>query len=179
MARKWIKSRPGLFGMVYYYDENGNPIGKSRPGLVEGTRVHTDSNGRYAGKSRTGFFAKEVFTGTEHNHITSYDSLFGEVHFKNGRPVGRTRPGFLCSACTELELEDEIHEEGYYEEDYYEDDWQEEYEDYEDVDTDVTDYEEYTLEMSQYIVVKNLQLFVLCLVMCIIIACVYAIIRFN
>ena len=39
MARKYVKSRPGLFGMVYYYDDNGKPIGKSRPGLIEGTRV--------------------------------------------------------------------------------------------------------------------------------------------
>lgn len=179
MARKRIKSRRGLFGMVYYYDENGNPIGKSRPGLIEGTRVHTDPNGKYAGKSRTGFFAKEVFTDTKHNHITSYDSLFGEVYFKNGTPVGRTRPGFLGSAYTTLEVEDEIHEEEYYEEDYHKDDWQEEHEDYGDVDADVPDYEEYTPEMSQYIVVKNLQLFVLCLVVCIVIACVYAIIKLN
>lgn len=58
MARKYVKSRPGLFGMVYYYDENGRSIGKSRPGLIEGTRVYTDQNGRYAGKSRPGFYPK-------------------------------------------------------------------------------------------------------------------------
>ena len=62
MARKYVKRRPGLFGMVYYYDENGNPVGKSRPGLIEGTRVYTDQNGGYTGKSRPGFLAKSVFT---------------------------------------------------------------------------------------------------------------------
>ena len=61
MGKRRIKSRPGLFGMVYYYDENGNPIGKSRPGLIDGTRVYMDQNGRYAGKSRPGFLAKEVW----------------------------------------------------------------------------------------------------------------------
>ena len=147
MAKKRVKSRPGLFDTVYYYDENGKPIGKSRPGLIEGTRVYTDQNGRYAGKSRPGFFAKEVFTDTEHNHITSYDSLCGEVHF---------------------------------EEDYLEEDLAEELEEYEDTDADVADYEEqYNPKTSQYTVVKNLQLFVLCLVICMVIACIYAIVRFN
>ena len=83
MGRKHVKSRPGLFGTVYYYDEHGNPIGKSRPGLLEGTRVYTGENGRYAGKSRPGFFAKEVFTDTDNNHITSYDSLCGEIGIGN------------------------------------------------------------------------------------------------
>lgn len=180
MARKRVKSRPGLFGTVYYYDENGNPIGKSHPGLIEGTRVYTDQNGRYAGKSRPGFFAKEVFSDTDNNHITSYDSLCGEVHFKNGTPVGHTRPGFFDSEHTTLDAEDEDPDEAYFEEDYLEEDLVEELEEYEDTDADVADYEEqYNPKTSQYTVVKNLQLFVLCLVICMVIACVYAVIRFN
>lgn len=180
MARRHVKSRPGLFGTVYYYDENGNPIGKSRPGLLEGTRVYTDQDGRFAGKSRPGFLAKEVFTDTEHNHITSYDGLFGEVHFKNGTPVGHTRPGFFDSAYTTLEVEDEILDEEFCEEDYIEDDMTEELEDCEDIDADVVEYEEeYSPKVSQYTVVKNLQLFVLCLVICMVVACIYAIIKFN
>ena len=171
MARRHIKSRPGLFGTVYYYDENGNPIGKSRPGLLEGTRVYTDQNGRYAGKSRPGFLAKEVFTDTEHNHITAYDSLCGEVHFKNGVPVGHSRPGFFDTEYTTLETEDESYEGEAYAEDLI---------DYvEDVRAEEKDYTEDDTRVSQYTVVKNLQLFVLCLVICMIIACVYAIVRFN
>ena len=82
MGRKHVRSRPGLFGTVYYYDEHGNPIGKSRPGLLEGTRVYTDENGRYAGKSRPGFFAKEV--GYEFLHCgyaagTAYEDYFVDV----------------------------------------------------------------------------------------------------
>ncbi len=176
MGRKYVKSRPGLFGTVYYYDENGNPIGKSRPGLLEGTRVYTDQNGRYAGKSRPGFLAKEVFTDTEHNHITSYDSLCGEVHFKNGVPVGRTRPGFFDSAYTTLETEEESYEEESYEEDYFEEDLIEEAEEYE---SEEIECEEYNPKASQYTVVRNFQLFVLCLVICMVIACIYAIVRFN
>ena len=180
MGRRYVKSRPGLFGTVYYYDENGNPIGKSHPGLIDGTRVYTDENGRYAGKSRPGFFAKEVFTDTDNNHITSYDSLRGEVHFKNGVPVGHTRPGFFDSAYTTLEVEDEILDEELCEEDYIEDDITEELEGCEDIDADVVEYEEeYSPKVSQSTVVKNLQLFVLCLVICMVIACIYAIIKFN
>lgn len=176
MARRHVKSRPGLFGTVYYYDENGNPIGKSRPGLLEGTRVYTDQDGRFAGKSRPGVLAKEVFTDTEHNHITSYDSLYGEVHFKNGVPVGHTRPGFFDSAYTTLEVEDESDEEGLYDEDYFEGDLADFFEGDE---TEEADYVEDDPKVSQYTVVKNLQMFVLCLVICMIIACAYAIVRFN
>ena len=180
MARKRVKSRPGLFGTVYYYDENGNPIGKSRPGLIEGTRVYTDQNGKYAGKSRPGFLSKEVFTDTDGNSIASYDGLFGEVHFESGTPVGHTRPGFFDSEYTTLEAEDEDPNEAYFEEDYLEEDLVEELEEYEDTDADVADYEEqYNPKTSQYTVVKNLQLFVLCLVICMVIACIYAIVRFN
>ena len=175
MGRKYVKSRPGLFGTVYYYDEHGNPIGKSRPGLLEGTRVYTDENGRYAGKSRPGFLAKEVFTDTDNNYITSYDSLCGEVHFKNGTYAGHTRPGFFDSAYTTLEVDDEISNEELYEEDYLADDLDEELESYDDI----ADCEEYSPKTSQYTVVRNLQLFVLCLVICMVIACVYAIIKFN
>lgn len=180
MAKKRITSRPGLFGTVYYYDENGNPVGKSRPGLLEGTRVYTDQNGRYAGKSRPGFLAKEVFTDTEHNYITSYDSLLGEVHFKNGAPVGHTRPGFFDSAYTTLDEEDEFVEDEYYDEDLYDEEDEEELlEDYEDEESEDAEYEEYSPKVSQYTIVRNLQLFVLCLVICMVIAVVYAIVKFN
>ena len=180
MAKQRIKSRPGLFGTVYYYDEHGNPIGKSRPGLLEGTRVYTDQNGRYAGKSRSGFLAKEVFTDADHNHITSYDGLFGEVHFKNGVPIGHTRPGLFDSAYTTLETEDDFSDEDYCA-DRFEEEWLEDQDDYCDTadETEAEDCEGYTPKVSQHTVVKNLQLFVLCLVICMVIACIYAIIRLN
>lgn len=163
MAKKHITSRPGLFGTIYYYDENGKPIGKSHPGLFEGTRVYTGQNGRYAGKSRPGFLAKEVFTDADHNHITSYDSLYGEVHSKNGVPIGHSRPGFFDSAHITWESEDDCSEE------YCEDSFEE----------CAEDSGEYNPEVSQYAVVRNLQLFILCLVICMVIFGVYAIIRLN
>lgn len=106
MARKRIYSRPGLFGTVSYYDGQGNYIGKSRPGLLEGTRVFSDRNGRYAGTSRPGFLAKEVFSGTDRNRITTYGGFLGDVHFKNGVPIGSSHPGIFSSSCTTLETEE-------------------------------------------------------------------------
>ena len=79
MARKRIKSRPGLFGVTYYYDENGKQIGKSRPGLFGGTQVYYDEKGNRTGYSRPGIFAKRVYTDTNNERITSYDSLFSEI----------------------------------------------------------------------------------------------------
>ena len=167
MAKKRIKSRQGLFGTVYYYDENGNPIGKSRPGLISGTKVYTDQNGRYSGKSRPGFLPKEVFTDPMDNQITSYDSIGGEIHFKNGAPVGHTKQGFFDTAYTELE--DECDEEALYEEELI----------VESKDDFAEASEEFGSDVSRHTVIKNLFLFALSLVICAVIACVYAIIKFN
>lgn len=175
MARKYIKSKHGLFGMVYYYDENGNPIGKSRPGLIEGTKVYTDQNGGYAGKSRPGILAKEVFTDTDHNHITSYHNPSGESHFKNGVPIGNSRSGLLGSSHTLLEAEDEIQEDEFYEceSDITEDLAEEmQYAECED-----EGHEEYISQTTRRTVVKKRQFFVMCFVICVVVACIYAIIK--
>lgn len=168
MARRRIKSRPGLFGTVYYYDENGNPIGKSRPGLIEGTRVYTDQNGKYAGKSRPGFLSEEVFTDTDGNSITSYDDLCGEVHFKNGTPVGHTKPGFFDSEYTALEAEDEIPDEY--------DLCVDEIMDSEDSFVEFED-EEVTGPSSQQEMKRNVQIFLLCLVVCAVLIFVFTIVK--
>ena len=106
MAKKRIKSRPGLFGTVYYYDENGKPIGKSRPDILD-TRVYFDEKGRFAGRSRPGFFAKEVFRGTDSELLTSYESFGGERCFKNGKCAGYTRQGLWGFTHIFLEEPDE------------------------------------------------------------------------
>ena len=117
MAKKRIKSRPGFFGITYYYDENGKQLGKSRPGLLGGTRVYTDPNGNYAGWSRPGLFAKEVFIGRNNKCITSYDAFLGDAHFKNGRPMGMTRQGLFDCTYTTLDTEEENEEELCFDED--------------------------------------------------------------
>ncbi|MBR5220699.1 MAG: hypothetical protein IKV66_06915 [Clostridia bacterium] len=103
MPKKHIKSKPGLFGTVYYYDENGKPLGKSRPGLIKDSRVYLDQNGRTVGKSRRGILTKEVFTDTDGTQIQTYDDLLGEIHTKNGKPIGRTKSGFLGTRHTLLD----------------------------------------------------------------------------
>ena len=83
----------------------------------------------------------------------------------------KSRSGFFDSEYTTLETEDESYEEDYFEEDLTDS--------FEDAESE----EEYCIEsepeVSQDTVVKNLQLFVLCLVICVIIACIYAIVHFN
>lgn len=161
MARRRITSKPGLFGTVYYYDAEGNPIGKSRPGLVGETRVYTDQNGAYVGKSRPGFLAKDVYTDADHNEITSYGSICGDVHFQNGTPIGRTTPGFLGTKYTMLDEED-ASEEGCCQE--------------EDCDFDVKSYKP---RYNQFKLVKTLQIIVLSLVIFMIALCVFAIVILN
>lgn len=175
MPKKDIKSKPGLFGMIYYYDENGNPIGKSRPGLIGKTRVYTDQNGRYAGKSRSGFLSKEVYEDSDHHYITSYDTFSGEVHFQNGTPIGRSRPGFFGSSHISLEAEEETCEDISREDepDTKNEDFAEEpYEESENVD-----YTEYVPQISSNAVDKERNSLVLFLIICVVIACIYTIIK--
>ena len=118
MAKRHIKSRPGLFGVVRYYDENGKPIGKSRPGLFEGTNVYTDQNGQYIGKSRPGLLAEEVFLAKDRNKIVSHTGLCGDAHFQKGTLIGHTRPGLFGYKHTTLKTEDALSEEGFCEEEF-------------------------------------------------------------
>lgn len=96
MAKKRIKSRPGLFGMVYHYDENGKYVGKSRPGLLDGTKVHFDEKGQRVGTSRPGLFWDEVHHDKKNDrNIVSFQSVINTIHRSDGRTVGKTRPGLL------------------------------------------------------------------------------------
>lgn len=108
MAKKRITSRPGLFGMTYHYDENGKCIGKSRPGLLNGTKVYFDEKGQKVGTGRPDFPAKEVHHDKKSKrYISSYPDLTGSFHRSNGCTVGKTRMGFLGRSYTTVEIEDE------------------------------------------------------------------------
>ena len=74
---------------------------------------------------------------------------------------------------------DELPEEEYCEEDCFAEDIAEEWDETEDDEFCEVDHADYSPQTSQYTVVKNLQLFVLCLVICMVIACICAIIKFN
>lgn len=52
-----ITSIEGLFGQKYHYDENGELVGESWPGLFEGSWEHYDKHG-YAGYSSPGVFSE-------------------------------------------------------------------------------------------------------------------------
>lgn len=149
MAKKRITSKPGLFGMTYHYDENGKYIGKSRPGLLDGTKVYFDEKGQKVGTSRPGFLAKEVYHDKKNNrYISSYPNLTGSFHRSNGRTVGKTRMGLLGRSYTTVEIEDEEYFEN--EEYFAEEDFFAELEDEDlDEDTPAGQKEETTEEVHQ------------------------------
>lgn len=120
MAKKRITSKPGLFGYIYHYDEKGKCIGKSRPGLIDGSKVHFDATGKRVGTSRPGFFAKEVYLDEENElYVSSYEGLTGDVHFKNGTPIGVSRQGFCETEYTTLDVAGEL-DEAYFDDDEFE-----------------------------------------------------------
>lgn len=152
MAKKRIKSKPGLFGMVYHYDENGKYIGKSRPGLIDGTKVHFGEKGQRVGTSRPGLFWEEVHHDEKNDrYITSFPSVLNTIHRSNGRTVGATRPGFFDRSYTTVETDDEEYIEDFEgEEDFAEEDFFAELEDEDlDEDTPAEQEEEATEEVHQ------------------------------
>lgn len=119
--KKHITSKPSFLGYVYYYDEKGRCIGKSRPSVVGEGKVVYDANGKQIGTSRPGFLAKEVYHDEEKGrYISSYEGLNGEVHFENGIPVGASHPGFGGAKYTVMDIEDETDEEYFTEDEFLE-----------------------------------------------------------
>ena len=171
MAKKRITSRPGLFGYTNYYDEKGQLVGKSRPGAF-GATVYFDEKGRLVGKSHKGLFAKEVYRDIDFKrYIATYSDFVGESHYENGKRIGCTRPGFWGMKYTTLESEETPVEEeiSYTDDDFEEDDCEEDLEeDYREEDS-----REAAPPADSATISKNIQLFILCVIICLAIACVY------
>lgn len=126
MAKKRITSKPGLFGMVYHYDEKGKHVGKSCPGLFGDRTIHYDEKGEHTATSRPGFLSEEVhYDKKNKRYVSSYPGIIGSFHRSNGRTVGTTRPGFFDRSYTTLETDDEEciedfeGEENFVEEDFF------------------------------------------------------------
>ncbi len=66
---KHYTSVDGLFGSKIHYDENGNYVGESWPGLFEGSMQHYDANGQYVGYSTPGLFADQVHHGPDGRYL--------------------------------------------------------------------------------------------------------------
>ena len=81
-----IHSVDGAFGQKIHYDEYGNYIGESWPGLIEGTYNHYNADGQFAGYSDPGLFADlvhhdasghyqgETWSGIADGHKVHYDT---------------------------------------------------------------------------------------------------------
>lgn len=171
MARKRITARPSWFGYTCYYDEKGKCVGKSRPGAF-GTTVYFDERGRIAGKSHKGFLAKEVFHDKDHKRsITTYEGIIGEIHYENGKLIGRSMPGWLGTECTTLETEDVQKDyDLQLQEEYVEEDWlyeEEEYKDAIDCDVRETENEDVTSEgIVPNTAIRNILVFLACILVC-------------
>lgn len=107
MAKKRITSRPGLFGITYYY-ENGKYVGKSRPTLWGERKIYFDAAGNHVGTSRPGFFAEKVYHDEKNQrYISSYKGLTGMIHSSNGRLIGKSTPGLFGTHYSTFEEDSE------------------------------------------------------------------------
>ena len=74
-----ITSVDGLFGQKLHYDEMGNLVGESWPGLFEGSWEHYDQNG-YAGYSTPGLFADQVHHNANGQYVGDTWSGIADEH---------------------------------------------------------------------------------------------------
>ena len=102
-----IDTVEGLFGEKIHYDEQGNKVGESWPGLFGGSWDHYDSDGNYIGRSDVGLFADQVHYDS-HNENVGYSNraVFGGTnHYSSDGYAGYTRSTIFGE---ETDLEDDI-----------------------------------------------------------------------
>lgn len=76
-----IRSIQGLFGQTIHYDENGNKVGESWPGLFTGSLEHYNDVGEHVGHSERGFIEDLVHYDSDNNCVGSSErGLFGSTH---------------------------------------------------------------------------------------------------
>lgn len=77
-----MKHQKGLFGQTVHYSDTGEFLGETWDGLLEGSKVHTDSNGFYAGRSEKGIFSEEAHFNDRSEFLgtTGKGLLFDKTH---------------------------------------------------------------------------------------------------
>ena len=88
MAR--YTSCPGLFGQTNYYDESGNRVAESWPGVTEGTTSFYDTNGELIGSSCIGLAADQVYRNSDSEVLgSSIKTTYGNAFYdENGDFAG-------------------------------------------------------------------------------------------
>ncbi len=92
-------SRPGLFGTINHYDEDGKKTGHSRPGLFGGYS-HYDEEGKKTGYSNKGLFGGYNHYDNDGNRTgRSNESFWGGYSHRNkdGKSTGTSTPGLFGS----------------------------------------------------------------------------------
>ncbi len=103
---KHYTSVDGLFGQKLHYDENGNYVGESWPGLFEGSMEHYDANGQYAGYSDPGLFADHVHHNANSQYIGETWSGLTDHHKIHYDTKGYTGDSWDTLIGTDTELFD-------------------------------------------------------------------------
>lgn len=81
-----------MFGQTNYYDESGNRVGESWPGLVEGTESFYGVDGELKGSSCFGLASDQVYHDAENAYLgSSVRTLYGHAFFDgDGEYVGNS-----------------------------------------------------------------------------------------
>lgn len=101
-----IRSITGFFGQKIHYDEKGNRVGESWPGLFEGSMEHYDASGEHVGSSMPGLINDYVHYDDDNNAVGySQRGLFGTTHhYGEDGYEGDTVEG-LFSSTTDIDFD--------------------------------------------------------------------------
>ena len=86
-----ITSIDGLFGQKIHYDEDGNYVGESWPGLFEGSWEHYSQDKGYVGSSDPGLFAGQIHRDSSGQYMgESMPGLIGghQIHYGQDGHIG-------------------------------------------------------------------------------------------
>lgn len=111
MADKHITSVDGLFGQKIHYDDMGNIVGESWPGVFPGSWEHYGSNG-YAGHSDPGVFADLIHHDANGRYLgDTWDGISEEqkVHYDANGYAGDSW-NTLIGTDTSLDIDTDLFE---------------------------------------------------------------------
>lgn len=104
----FLKSIKTLFGSVVHYNERGEKVGESLDGFFPEQKIHYDNDGNYLGRTDPGLLRKTSITKDQNNNvvITSSENLDGSYrHLDNDHRVIGTTIFTPIQVKTQLEID--------------------------------------------------------------------------
>lgn len=90
--KRCFSSHSGSLGIIFYYDENNEPVGESRPGAL-GCRVLYNRAGQYIGETRPGLMGVTMYFDPKGHYVGEVrpGGIVDYIYDAMGRLAGEKR----------------------------------------------------------------------------------------